>query len=341
MNIGFHYFVTKTLAECAGFSQESSQIIAYACEYVDCQSQHRPMKIYGIPQNYGNFLDKLNGIVFDPTCTSCGGIQNILYHFEDIRKKVLAAFHFPPQGFVNGKFIWNTERNSQFALKYLEKLLNQWTWNTEIEKKYKFIQLGVILHTFQDSFSHQGFSADNSLQDNGVKHSIASVNGGMVIIPLITKLLGITGYNIGHGQVYGHPDTFNTMLLYEKAIRTDNYARFAHNNSRFMQAAKAVFQILTKFNANNSFWVWEDIEEKIFNAISYHPSDFNGYVKQFTNQFPNYIYYCDSKDWRQKAIKDHMPDIYLFNGDQKWFLFNQAAHEQRKAMFNWIQGKQI
>jgi len=37
---------------------------------------------------------------------------------------VLAAFHFPPQGFVNGKFIWNTERNSQFALKYLEKLLN-------------------------------------------------------------------------------------------------------------------------------------------------------------------------------------------------------------------------
>jgi len=62
------------------------------------------------------------------------------------------------------------------------------------------------------------------------------------------------------------------------------------------------------------------------NVLSYQPNNSNLYYKQFHKEFPGYHYYYDSNLWKRMAIKEHMPGIYFYNGDTKWFMFNKAAY---------------
>jgi len=95
MNIGFHYYMTKTLAIKAGFSPKDAEVIAYACQYVDDATDHQIMTVKDMPEP---LYERMYKDYFDPTCTSHKGISNILYNFRNIRNKVLLPYHFIPDG---------------------------------------------------------------------------------------------------------------------------------------------------------------------------------------------------------------------------------------------------
>ena len=56
MNIDFHYFVIKTLAYTAGFSEDDAQTIAYYSQQVDDFTKSSPMRVRQEPPAY--FIEK-------------------------------------------------------------------------------------------------------------------------------------------------------------------------------------------------------------------------------------------------------------------------------------------
>ena len=168
-----HYCLIKILAQKSGFSPDDAQIIAYACQYVDDAVEYKPIEIKNIPTSF-EFKDRLAGDVFDPICTAHKGIQYILGLKEDIQRKVYIPFHFLPDEKYGGDGYYDycCVPDGGMARLLVERALKNYKHCQGDDKEAKIgalIQLGIALHTYADTWSHQGFSGRHSARDNDIK----------------------------------------------------------------------------------------------------------------------------------------------------------------------------
>ncbi len=327
MQKDFHYGAVRVIAEKAGFSPKEAQVIAYSSQFVDDATEHKPLRI---PQFYKqlNWSDiRFDGKYFDPICTAHKGIQFFQDFKKEVQQKIYIPFHFiPPEPFNNQKkYSYITKPNSNFsrilvnrALKFLQKR----------RSVKNLIRLGIALHTYMDTWSHQDFSGILSYKDNNIDKIEIYDGKTLKKITSIERIKNSLLPPIGHAQAYDYPDLPFLIWSYVKASSPNK--RILRNNPQiFYKAGKHLFEILCKFNkCQNS---WNDIKEKFWLAVNYINHDENERLDFFKRIFKEINFFYNEKLWKNDILNppSFTDKSIRIKRNTCWFLFHKAALEQR------------
>ncbi len=325
MQKDFHYGVIKILSLYTGFSEEESEIIAYASQYVDDATLYRPFSVEGnIPVFYSRFSNKK----FDPICTAHKGLQFLSDFRRAVQEKVYLSFHFlPPEPWRNQKnYSYRVRPGSEMA-----QILIFWAgaklkaqWNTE-----NLIRLGIALHTFADTWAHQNFSGTHNHFDNDIEHIEIWKDNHWVKIKPYKQLFYNFFPDIGHAEAYDFPDL--PFLKWRYVRDRDKELIIRDNTAIFLKATEEIFKILCNIkNCNRS---WLEIEEKLRNVFNIQRSSKNIFAP-LRLYFPQIKLNYDAEAWLHQCFKfqrfRHFPKLRaVFQGDTKWILFHKVAYEQR------------
>jgi hypothetical protein len=197
MNIDFHYGVVYVAARLGGLPANDAQTVAHACQYVDDATT-------------SGLLRFADGETFEHFATA-----HKLFDYENVwndqNRLVWAPFHFLPAG--EGRSL--DERavcrpNSAVAQEVVRRALNCRA------KENALHRLGVTLHSYVDTWAHQGFAgiecdynrvshleAEDCSKDewitrleNATKHLVQNVESD-----LLTR-----AFPLGHGAALHYPD---------------------------------------------------------------------------------------------------------------------------------------
>ncbi|MGC9361979.1 MAG: DUF6765 family protein [Candidatus Syntrophosphaera sp.] len=332
MRMSFHYFTTKALCVRAGFSTAEAQVIAYACQYVDDAQEHEEIRILGLPEP---FYERMGRDSLDPTCTAHKGIENILYNFDGVRRKVLLPFHFMPTGWnaAHTKFNYLAKAESPPA-RDLVRLALQKLRSTPPESEFReleLIRLGIALHTYEDTFAHQNFSARNNRMENGASEILIRVNKRVRHLQAIFYLTGFLGYSIGHGLLGTFPDRFNTRISY---LNGRNKEVSINTTPRFRVACKRVYYLLREYTLAPDNWKEE--WKRLRNCLKWDQSRKTDIKKTFSAHYPEIDFSYTASAWKRQALKLYVPGSYVFKGDMKWLNFHRASWDQRQYVLSFL-----
>ena len=144
MQKDFHYYCIAVLAKEAGFEIGDALTIAYASQYVDDSTECGSIEIAGS-----------SGKEVPIVRTAHKGIKQVLQFFESARTEVLRPFHFippVPSSLSDDSFKFVTSADSVFARDILYDAIQ------EKDKTLHLSRIGMALHTYADTWAHQGFS---------------------------------------------------------------------------------------------------------------------------------------------------------------------------------------
>lgn len=231
MNIDFHYGVIFVVGRLAGLSPREAETVAHACQYIDDAT------IHGI-------LDFKDGETFERFASA-----HVMYDFQnasnlgnDGNRLVWAPFHFLPAGeglTLEDKAVCRPD--SAIARDVVRAAIRAGLDGDD----NALHRLGVTLHTYVDTWAHQGFSGIDSdynrvktltSEDNdhhGWMQDLLAASGHViegVESHLLSKLLPL-----GHGAALTYPDRPWAKWSYENGfghkVQRDNlpqYVEAAH-----------------------------------------------------------------------------------------------------------------
>jgi hypothetical protein len=235
-------------------------------------------------------------------------------------------FHFIPGGGQEDEQ-YLTEADCDQALKLVNRGLDRLKKAPagHSQRQLALIGLGIALHTYEDTFAHQNFSARNSKSDNGVTNPHIVSNDALQQLPSFIRLQGIFGYCIGHGLLYTYPDRFRTVISYTNGRGNKIYI---NTTERFIFAAERTYQLLRYYTGKTD--EWDSILPSLRKCLRYNRRTKTIWRESFAGQFSGMNYHYSEKTWRNQAIGPDRLGRVSFKGDMKWFWFHQAAWEQRK-----------
>lgn len=293
MEKDFHYHLIYSLAKVAGCNHPD--IIAYASQFVDDNDEGQ----FSIDGEEMFFPDKVkaNGEYYYPIMTQSFSPKSFDIY---IQKYVYIPFHFLPgdnnvdiEGIKN-KF--STTPNSQNARFLLDEAL-------ESGNPY---QIGIALHTFADTWSHQNFT--------GLHEDWNSIYPWYRIDKNIAP-------NIGHCEAGHSPDVISELW-------TDyRFGNKINNQERAYEAIEQIYNLLRSKSGVSPQWgdVAADYKkiietpnyDKRINAIS----DFLS-VRQL-GAIPGY----NKNKWIDDALDNTGTEVIMKQNYIKtdWYKFHQAA----------------
>ncbi len=319
MQIDFHYYCVGVLARAAGFKTEDALTIAYASQYTDDSTESEPIRL---------ILDDVQ-IQFEPVCTTYAHLEDLARSVLNwsLQKRVYLPFHFiPTERFQRGKpkkFSFVTQANSSFANWLLDKSCK------EENDKLRLCRMGVALHSYADTWAHQGFSGRlNKTENNIGTIQVQQQNNGEYekISPFEQMVLdGLPA--LGHAEAGYYPDLSNLKWSYK---RQPKRVVKRNNVEDRMLASKAIYEYLCSVPNDKSDYIcnWDDIKEKLKRCFEYAPKMDPILGQSKLLQDASRIYYALEVDKRcQKWQKTF---DYLFEPSNS---FSYDKHCWRKEAF--------
>ncbi|GAB6172335.1 hypothetical protein JCM15765_18130 [Paradesulfitobacterium aromaticivorans] len=209
-----HYYAILALCRACGFNKVSAHVIAYASQFVDDAKinlmffNHSKINIeYDIVENRPAFFNMA-------TCHSYFRIKT--FNYEAMVNNT-SAFHFVPG--CKGENFTKKLRCKEESPVILD-ILN------DVFLVDDLIKLGIVLHAYADTFSHQGFSGILS-KVNDIKYCEAKTEARLGLIDRIMYVLRQFSQDkyeelfdrimpaYGHGQAMEFPDIPYLMWSYE------------------------------------------------------------------------------------------------------------------------------
>lgn len=336
MEKDFHHHIIYALAKLAGFDKKidgsdetEAEIIAYASQYVDDNCN----RSYTIQNNPVEIPDKLrvkDHYRYYPTLTQAVDITAIKL---EIQKYVFMPFHFLPGDYetvkINGiSNPYCTTKNSANANKLLDNAL----------KSGDPYRIGIALHTFADTWSHQRFTAFNETWNKVMDWY---------------KDFKALAPDIGHADVWHLPDQIC------KKWRDHRFDEDPVENKK--RAFEAAGKIYKKLRGLRKGTPWTDIKkdiEKIIYLYDIDSSDerkvYDERKKRIEKLIGELLKY-DKDKWIADTIevkleetdeydpsdpvglkpKKRLIDIWLKDGFEKshWYKFQIAAKTQLSEVF--------
>jgi hypothetical protein len=282
MRIDFHFYTIYALARSVGFSPDNAYVIAYASQYTDDEVNENTILF----ENGGEFEPVITAHrIFDPMAVS-----------ERICKKVWVPFHFLPGNKGAGIDQMFTVANGDLA----QAIINQFLSYGLLP--YNLHLLGIILHAYADTWSHQNFMG----MRNGMNRaSELRVQGENIYIYNLAPTLG-------HAQTGSTPD--EPRLEWEYINYQGELQQIANYN-RALEAAQNCHRVLSQFidkfedNFRDSrFRPWEQIEGKILDLLR-TPADLAGCVTAWGEAISD----------QALGFQSHGKDINLIYDGGEWF----------------------
>jgi hypothetical protein len=305
MQKDFHYYCIGVLAKAAGFDRGDALTIAYASQYVDDATESVPIPV--------------GDMWFDPVRTAHYGLRAFGWSTQ---KRVYIPFHFlPPNPIRSPHDPFVTMPNSPFALRILEEAYE------EQHELRRLCRIGVALHTFADTWAHQGFSgrlhAENDVeriyQRKGERWDyLLKENIFLDFLP-----------QIGHTEAGYYPD--HPFLMWKYTRKITNAVVERNNTDEFFTAAEAIYHQLCDVDKSKSDTLipWEDIETEVHDLLAYREQDkekrCEKWRAQFQHMFEPLEFRYDKQVWRNAAF---LPDN---EEDTDWDDF--APSEFKRLMF--------
>jgi hypothetical protein len=292
MQKDFHFYAIGVLARAAGFGVHDALVIAHCSQYVDDASESEPIKI-----KIKNANIEFN---FDPVRTAYDFLKPD-QGFDSLgwsaQKRVHIPFHFiPPKPFTYTApelpFSFVTQPHSYFA----EFLVTN-SSNAE-HPIYQLCRMGVALHTYADTWAHQGFSGREYESENNVRNmQVRDPSDGQMkklwLENLITDVPLFDIPEIGHAEALYLPDVgYHDWRCEIGPLHTPGGG---NNVERFMEAAKYIYRRLRNIwkstpgltvdpipwqGGTVDFLSWEElkplIEARLSEAPEYEPGFFTG-----------------------------------------------------------------
>jgi hypothetical protein len=353
MQKDFHYCAIKCLAQYAGFPEKDAQVVAYASQFVDDATAHKAIKIAEVPPPVRNFKRwNKNEKEFDPVCTAHSGLQYLTGLKKNSQRKVYIPFHFVPFEKYEGKGVYDyrVAPNSPLSRCLLKRakdvLSNAQKENDPVEKLRGLIKLGIALHTFADTWSHQRFSGRRCPAENDIERIKVQEDGHFEKLGLATRIKYNIRPDVGHAEAHLLPDQSQRIWKYE---HDDSGMIFTRNNTEiFIDAAYTIHKELVSLKQGKPK-PWKGYAEFIKICFEYNTDSMKKKFASWRNQFPDVSFDYNKTDWRQSALDcnrydwDHFEDADDFKtlnitakDDLKWFLFHMEASDQREFVINSI-----
>ncbi len=213
MQKDIHFYLTYALGMKAGIPPADSEKIAWADQYTDDLTEADLHGIQTQSSELGNWGQ------------------------SQIQLSVLVPFHFLPGDDSNHP--WMTTRDCPRAHRLVELAPGN------------LFQLGIALHAYQDTFSHETFS--------GWREDLNACFPWYHIEAAIP--------NVGHAEMRVIPDVVNYVWTDQRSQRK------VDNKERTLDAAKGTFDYLTRFfNPGINPAVWQALQsdlKRIFKLDSY------------------------------------------------------------------------
>ena len=328
MKKDFHYSVVKILAVNAGFEEKEAQTIAHASQYVDDATTHKPVRITNPPHFIREHprYDK-NMRIFDPICTAhklLGFVSGLL---EEVQKKVYVSFHFIPEKNFSGiNFIkhkhYVTKENGELPNELVKNAVKELKKASNPERTQKLIKLGLTLHSYADTWSHQGFSGIHS-PFNDIKSLKSKKYGEWDSVSY--------GYrpDIGHAEADDYPDITNLEWKYDydETNNITNAKTERTNSEIFIDSSEHIFKYLCDANNKSSNEeIWNDFKNDLVYCLTKSTNDDADLKRNiFNEKFPSINLFYNENKWKNDAMN---------NRNDNWFYFHIEAYNQRQYIAN-------
>ena len=312
MQKDFHYDIIFALAREAGYPDSEANIIAYASQYVDDNTDREYTVSDSSGEFYVGFPEKIgtSGNFFFPIITQAVDITSFKL---SVQRYVYAPFHFiPGDNTINIKGKKNPLCTTR-GCKNAEDLV------IAAIKSKDIYRIGVALHTYADTFSHERFSAFHEDWNRVYKSFIRNLPP-----------------NIGHGEVFHKPDEIS------KEWTDECWGKTIKNRDRALEAAEKIFGLIKRGRAS-----WADVKADFESFMD--AGDMQERTDLIRNKYPEIEDY-DEDRWLDEALSfsrdaseipedDPTPgtpkptrprfvDISVKDTNSHWFRFQNAAKKQ-------------
>ena len=294
MERDFHYYAIAVLARGAGLSEDQALTLAYASQLVDDATNGDPMRL-------GE-----DDIVFEPVLSAHVGLR--AYDWS-VQKRVYMPFHFiPPKPGMKPGDAWVVQADSVFARDLVARAVRSGAEGGNGPFSAKTLcTIGIALHTYADTWAHEGFSGRHHPENNVVGLEVKR-NGKWERLALEELSLNFWLPEIGHAEAGTYPDL--PHIWWRRHQKTGSWLE-RNNPEAFRRAAKAIFEIL---------FAWAD---KTDSAESGHPARMSW--EDAAPRIDRLLRKDGSKEDRCAAWKGEFSD--LFNGDWSY----RENHWEREA----------
>lgn len=301
MDLSLHFAGMYVLCRIAGMKSKIAHIAAYSSQYIDDATNAHALKF------------KNDERVFKQTQTSYELLSPRNFNVNESLDTWM-PFHFLPGGDKNNPKAMVTSPDS----KVLELLLKDVTGLTTILAPYR---LGIALHCFADSYTHQDFKGFYD-KHNDVK-LLYGANQPKFFNKVsrqsfrIVELWCSDCFSIGHAEVLDNPDIPYAEWAY---ARGNQVYKINNLEERYIPAFRAIYTYLTSYLAKN-------LEYKTL----FRPKPFDHYLDKFrklmafqgtsTQRYDNWIKHIHENYFEFPDFND--TDQKLGYNPQTWF--NQAV----------------
>ena len=260
-----HYYAILAFCRACGFTKDSAQVVAYASQFVDDArtnlmflNQSSPSIEHDIVQNRPAFFNMA-------TCHSYIKIKT--FNYEAMVNNT-SAFHFVP-GYIGENFTKKLRCKEESPV--ILDILN------DVLLEDDLIKLGIALHAYADTFSHQGFSGILS-KVNDIKNCRAQGNVDMGILDRILHTFAQVGEGkflevfdrimpgYGHIQAMVFPDIPYLVWSYEYDFSDEfngSYKRVEiDNKQRYQRAFNCIRSYLEKYLIIHTQYLDKDLKFK-------------------------------------------------------------------------------
>ncbi|HEX2937316.1 MAG TPA: DUF6765 family protein [Ruminiclostridium sp.] len=307
MDINFHYFAVKTLARKAGFNENDAQVIAQYSQFVDDYNQYENLWLSDVPVFARSLARKLPiGWFFYTVTTGFDSWDDMArLVIPKYQREITIPYHFIPTQPLNvqrkTRDEWRTNPARMDTPSLMQSLM------LEAQNIYKtnplkenLIRIGLLLHTFADTYAHQNFSGFHGWENYcWLTRAVNNIDGSDITASFSPgKYHKI--YAIGHTEATHAPDlSYLTMDLKLKLSEGDNYT-FSYtrsNTQEFTFASQEILNFLCDClgTPHPSQDDWNTFSTRLAQGFLTTSEKVPELCSHWSNVFPEYQYYYDKK----------------------------------------------
>jgi hypothetical protein len=345
MDQNFHYNAIKVLATRAAFTADEANVLSYASQYTDHATEHKPIRVEGLPDvAYPQTVRD----TFNPICTAHEALQYVTqWKSPDAQRKVYISFHFvPPKSYKREQpFDFSVSPNSPLARNLVTDAVDALKASSceSTERLRNLIRCGIALHSYADTWAHQGFSGRWSPTDNDVQDREVFEDKKWSRLPLFKRFVLDAAPDVGHAEVAEMPDQTDLRFKYRKASTSELVER--DNATIFLDAAKHVYDLLRQYTgAVDQFDSFQNQLYECFRDSRKWSRHFGDVLKVGYNrmQWRREALDGERHDWdRMTTEADFATLSYKAKADLKWFLFHVEAGKHRDFVLRQISGSRL
>jgi hypothetical protein len=259
MNINYHYFTVKTLAHFAGIEESKAQYIACFSQQVDDFIMSAPFVIKdAIPDFFArnglaqNVTDDI--WIFLPCPTGFNLLKEISHEYQ---RYAMTPFHFiTPEPLADLESRSDFDRscyrclNAEDKNSFLIQRIAESAVNDAGPDNLKaLMNLGMMLHTYADTYSHVSFSGFHGWENQAFIQSAQKAS--KEVISETEKILFKTLPSIGHANAGHTPDVCSYTIILNMKVNEKKEIEplvIRDNSVFFTSCSKNILKMLCRVN---------------------------------------------------------------------------------------------